>query len=66
MPEKVQRDGRTYTEYSPHELDQIRLDATVDDMIKRGRFRSSTEERTMPSTDIGSGASLRRHFNRLV
>lgn len=64
MPEKVIRDGISYLEYTPQELDKIRLDNFIGDMVKRGRFYGGTDAPVYPSTNVGRTTPLPNRFRR--
>lgn len=49
MPTNITRDGQSYTEYNPTELDELRLERDIDDMIRRGRYKNVTESKHVPS-----------------
>lgn len=64
MPENVIRNGVSYIEYTQQELDKIRLDNHIREMVSRGRFYGSADAPTYPSSNFDRRTPLTKRYRR--
>jgi hypothetical protein len=55
MPTQVTHKGKTYTEYSPQELEKLRLEREIEDMKKNGIRSQKQSVFLNPMSSINGG-----------